>query len=77
MLKCINGLCSFDPQTNINIGNVLFWSITVLVILLIFAKAYNDKNFRHERPIDLLKKLYIKGKITKKEFRKIKKDIED
>lgn len=58
---------------------IIFWIlIIVLVVYLVRGEmGSSDKQLGHtgESPLDLLKKRYAKGEITKKEFDEIKKDL--
>ncbi|HRN27321.1 MAG TPA: SHOCT domain-containing protein [Ignavibacteriaceae bacterium] len=58
----------------------IFWLvILVLIIWFIFNQIYkNKKDFstpEHETALDILKKRYAKGEITKEQFEQMKKDL--
>jgi len=63
-------------------GGILVWSILLIILgLLVFiiiksikSSGYNASS--GETPLDILKKRYAKGDITKEEFDRIKKDLE-
>ncbi len=60
------------------------WIFWIIVLVLVFwlivsskSKQQNNRPLSHaETPLDILKKRYAKGEITKKQFDQIKKDIE-
>jgi len=68
-------------------GGTLMWIIFPVVVLIILGvviylilqstkpKSF-DNSFR-ETPMDILKKRYAKGEITKEEFERMKKDLKD
>jgi putative membrane protein len=58
--------------------------VLIIVLILFFGKGYSAGNFRssdlgnHQSPetaLDVLKKRYAKGEITKDEFDRMKKDL--
>jgi len=53
---------------------ILLGVIAYLVVQFTRAKGFYGS--AGETPIDILKKRYAKGKITKEEFEKMKKDLE-
>ncbi|MEN6373525.1 MAG: SHOCT domain-containing protein [Smithella sp.] len=62
-------------------GGMFMWIIfLILVGLLIYFIVRNLKTkgstMPGESPVDILKRRYAKGEITKEEYEKIKKDIE-
>ena len=58
----------------------IFWLaiIGLVVWLVINNQKKNQQNFPpgNESPLDILKKRYAKGEISKEEFEKMKKDLE-
>ena len=51
--------------------------IVIVILIYLFARK-NDGNFslqKKESALDILKKRYAKGEITKEEFEQMKKDI--
>lgn len=63
-------------------GGVFMWLIFLLVVgvavyLIIEAsKSKKDMGPAQDTPMDILKKRYAKGEITKEEFDRMKKDLE-
>jgi len=59
----------------------LFLIIIIGVVLVIFLSSKNRGNFldfsKEESPLDIIKKRYAKGEITKDDFEKMKKDLEN
>ena len=64
-------------------GGILVWSIFLIILgLLIFIiikgiKSSGQPISSQETPLEILKKRYAKGDITKEEFESIKRDLED
>ncbi len=55
---------------------VLFWVLVILgIIYLIQLIARGSKKENAETALDILKKRYARGEITKEEFEKIKDDL--
>ena len=66
------------------IGNVWFgWFMWVLIISLVLVLIWNNTRERdkfipfekNETALDILKKRYAKGEITKEQFEQMKKDV--
>ncbi len=64
-------------------GGTLMWLILIFFIVVIVylavernKKGGNDVRSKEESPMEVLKKRYAKGEITKEEFDAIKRDIE-
>ncbi len=60
----------------------IFWIAVFALIIWIVVKFSNrdfpgrtNNNIEEETPLDILKKRYVKGEITKEEFEKMKKDL--
>lgn len=59
----------------------IFWIVIIGLIAYLIIRLTNQKNNNqsiksNENPLDLLKKRYARGEISKEEFDKIKSDIE-
>ena len=62
-------------------GMLLFWTVLIVAIVLILRGVIGGRKGEHrgkppETALDLLKKRYATGEITKDEFDAIKKDLE-
>ncbi len=64
-------------------GGLFMWLILAIVVAVILYFIYARKNSvlpggsKNESPIEVLKKRYAKGEITKEDFDRMKKDIEE
>ena len=65
-------------------GNIWFgWIMWILIISLIFVLIWSNTREKdkylpfnqNESPLDILKKRYAKGEITKDQFEQMKKDL--
>lgn len=63
-------------------GGIFMWLIFLIVLgvaVYLIVQSTRGKGFYgsiRESPMDILKKRYAKGEITKEEFEKMKKDLE-
>ncbi|MDX1828867.1 MAG: SHOCT domain-containing protein [Lutibacter sp.] len=49
--------------------------IIVIVLLVLFLRNNNTRQPHNETPLDILKKRYAKGEITKEQFDEMKRNI--
>jgi putative membrane protein len=58
--------------------HLVWWGIWIVLIVWIFLTPYNIpyQRTKKENPIDILKKRFAKGEITKEEFEESKKILE-
>lgn len=65
---------------NYEYGGVIMWIILLILIGVVIYFVINRqkliKREDEETPLEILKKRYAKGEISKQEFEKMKKDIE-
>ncbi len=54
---------------------ILFWAALVLAIIWLYKQVRGEEKAVAETPLDVLKKRYAKGEITKDEFNEMKKEI--
>ncbi|MFV8342137.1 SHOCT domain-containing protein [Flavobacterium sp. XS2P39] len=59
--------------------HLVWWVFWVILILWIFATPYNipGQRTKNESPLDILKKRFAKGEITKEEFEEKKKFLDE
>jgi len=61
-------------------GGIFMWillvAVAVALIYYIFARNKNNPDFSKEDSMEILKKRYARGEISKEEFDRIKKEIE-
>jgi len=71
----------WNQMMNFGLGGIFMWIIFLIIIIVVFylimqsnkPKSYNNSFI--ESPIDILKKRYAKGEITKEELENMKKDL--
>ena len=60
---------------------IFFWLILIILIAVIIYLVVQNRNSKlkeqRETPLEILKKRYAKGEITKEEFKSIKKDLSE
>jgi len=58
--------------------HIIWWVIWVVFIIWIFATPWDipGQRTKKETPLDLLKKRYAKGEISKEEYEDIKKTLQ-
>ena len=57
----------------------IFWVIIIVLVVWMIVNRSNKNrlNFpQHENALDILRKRYAKGEITKEQFEQMKKDLE-
>jgi putative membrane protein len=72
----------WGPMMNFGYGGMFMWML--LIVILVAALVYwlameaksKTKGMSGETPLDILKKRYAGGEITKDEFERMKKDLE-
>ena len=52
---------------------LLFWGVLIWLVVTLINGVQSGK--KEEDPLDLLKKRYVSGKITKRQYEEIKKEI--
>ena len=55
----------------IGLGMILFWALFIWLIIWLVKQNEVTK----ENPLDIIKRRYAEGKITKKQYEDMKKDI--
>lgn len=60
-------------------GGWFMWLIPVIVIIIVFYLLMQSQRgrFVRETPLEILKKRYSKGEITKEEYDRIKQDLSE
>jgi|WetSurMetagenome_2_1015567.scaffolds.fasta_scaffold1202583_1 putative membrane protein len=73
----------WGPMMNFGHGGMFMGMIFLIVLVAVAiwwftrgACSKNEGRLPGENPLDILKKRYARGEITKEEFEKIRKDIE-
>ena len=75
------GNYGYHHMMDFSYGGMFMWILWIIIIgAVVYAIAQNSKlkgseTDSGEKPLDILKKRYAKGEITKEEFDKIKKDL--
>lgn len=74
-------MLGWGHMMNFGWGGIFMWIvflIIVLVIVYLIVQSNKPRSYDSsfiESPIDILKKRYAKGEITKEEFEKMRKDL--
>ena len=55
---------------------MLFPILLIIVVFYFFSKNDKNSNSENNTPMDILKKRYARGEITKEEFEDMKKDLQ-
>ncbi|HOO89224.1 MAG TPA: SHOCT domain-containing protein [Syntrophales bacterium] len=59
-------------------GGIVMWILLLIaVVLIVYALMRTLKGGAEETPLDVLKKRYAKGEISKEQFDGMKKDLEE
>ena len=71
---------SGDSAVYMGAGLIMWIPLVVLAILLIYlvfqsSKSNGSNRTHQETPLDILKKRYARGDITREQFEQIKKDL--
>ncbi len=58
---------------------IIFWVlvITAIVFLVRYLARGSSRYGQHETPLDILKKRYAKGEITKEQYDRMRDDLKD
>jgi putative membrane protein len=70
----------WGPMIGYGFGGMLMWIIWIAIIgvfIYLIMQATKLRNRVGETPLEILKKRYAKGEITKEEFDRMKKDISE
>ena len=72
----------YQHMMNSRYGGIIMWIPLVVVIVLIIyfvtqTSKGNGEKKSQETPLDILKKRYAKGEITREEYERMKHDIKD
>ena len=68
------------PMMHYGFGWMFMWIIFIVVIgllIYLFVRALKGSGRMVETPLEILKKRYARGEITKEDFDKMKKDISE
>jgi putative membrane protein len=62
---------------------MIIWTVLLIVLLIWIFKAIQNRSnkpvstsLKNETPLDILKKRYARGEISKEEYDRIKKDLQ-
>jgi len=67
------------PMMHYGYGGVFMWIIMIVligVLIYLFIQLQKGKAGSTETPLEILKKRYARGEITKEDFDRMKKDLE-
>jgi putative membrane protein len=79
-------MCGWEPRHMMNYGfgygGMFMWIIFLIVLGVVIyfivqtLKSKNVAGLAQDTPLDILKRRYAKGEITKEEFDRMKKEVE-
>lgn len=80
-LSCVHpGICPLPRWPSIFfgglIGVIVFFCLIVTIIYLLIDRDRLIKKIGEETPLDILKKRYARGELTKREYEKSKNELE-
>lgn len=55
---------------------IIFWIAIVFLAIFLVKKFLSSSSTTRETPLEILKKRYARGDITKEEFEQMKRDLE-
>jgi len=70
----------WGPMMGYGFGGMLMWVIWIAIIgvlIYLIMQATKSRGQAGETPLEILKKRYAKGEITKEEFDRMRKDISE
>lgn len=73
-----NGYNMMNGSSGWGIFMTLFWATIIILIVVLIARTVNGRGVadpKGDDALDIAKKRYAKGEITKTEFEQIKRDI--
>ena len=61
------------------VGMIIFWVLVIIAVvcLIRYLGRGQPREEKGETPLDILKKRYARGEITKEQFDRTKKDLEE
>lgn len=74
-------MSGWGHMMNFGLGGIFMWIVfLIIVVAIVYLIVQSNKPRSYdspfiESPIDILKKRYAKGEITKEEFEKMRKDL--
>ena len=55
---------------------IIFWIGLIIGLIFLIKWLITQSGTKHETPLEILKRRYAKGEITKEDFERMKKDLE-
>ncbi|MDW7774512.1 MAG: SHOCT domain-containing protein [Desulfobulbaceae bacterium] len=54
---------------------IIFWVFIILFIIILIKNSRHSAETKKETPLDIIKRRYAEGEISKEEFEQLKKDL--
>ena len=70
----------WGPMMPYGQGGFIAWFLLLIVIALVvyvFMRTYNSQPGREDSPLEILKRRYARGEITREDFESMKRDLVD